>query len=105
MATNIQKRIAQVKKVLDPRNLTNVGYPVFEKNTPLGNPNLWKSKPPKGYRPGFAKNHTFKNNTEIVANYPYAKRLDMGWSKQSPQGMVKPTIAAIRAYIKAQLGI
>lgn len=27
----------------------------------------------------------------IDANYPYASRLDRGWSKQAPQGMTKPT--------------
>jgi hypothetical protein len=27
----------------------------------------------------------------IDANYPYASRLDRGWSKQAPQGMTQPT--------------
>lgn len=88
---NINKRLNKIKQVLDPRTLTNVGFPVFYKNTPV--------------KTGNARNHTSKTNTEINANYPYAQRLDNGWSKQSPQGMVKPTIAAIRAYIKTQLGI
>jgi hypothetical protein len=105
MATNIQKRIDKIKKVLNSQNLTNIGYPVFYKNTPVGNPSLWKSKPPKGYMPGGARSRTTKSSNEISANYPYARRLDRGWSKQSPDGMVKPTIAAIRAYIKQQLGI
>lgn len=107
MATQkLQNRVKQIKKVLDPNNLANVGFPVFYRNTPLGNPLLWKSKKaPKGYHPGNAKKHTIKSGDEIRANYPYAQRLDNGWSRQSPQGMVKPTIAAIRAYIKKQLGI
>ena len=29
--------------------------------------------------------------SEIHANYPYAKRLDEGHSKQAPQGMTEPT--------------
>jgi hypothetical protein len=91
MATNIQNRIKQIQKVLDPKNLTNVGYPVFVKNTPI--------------KTGNARNHTFKNVGEINANYPYARRLDHGYSKQSPAGMTAPTIAAIRAYIKKTLGI
>jgi hypothetical protein len=92
MATkNIQNRIAKIQKVLDPKNLATVGFPVFIKNTPV--------------KTGFARRHTVKNNDEITAQYPYAKRLDNGWSKQSPNGMVKPTIAAIRDYIKKQLGI
>lgn len=91
MASNIQNRIARIQKVLDPRNLANVGFPVFLKNTPV--------------KTGNARRHTTKTTDEIVANYPYARRLDNGWSRQSPNGMSKPTIAAIRAYIKAQLGI
>jgi hypothetical protein len=92
MATkNLQARINKIKRVLDPNNLANVGFPVFYRNTPV--------------KTGYARNHTQKINDEISANYPYARRLDNGWSKQSPNGMVKPTIAAIRAYIKAQLGI
>lgn len=31
------------------------------------------------------------NNRKIQAQYPYATRLDRGWSRQAPQGMTKPT--------------
>ena len=31
-----------------------------------------------------------KNKDTIEANYPYAKRLDEGYSKQAPDGMTKP---------------
>jgi hypothetical protein len=31
------------------------------------------------------------NNKTIYASYPYAQRLDEGWSRQSPDGMTKPT--------------
>lgn len=91
MATNIQKRLDKAKKILDPNNLTNVAFPVFYKNTPI--------------KTGNARSHTTKSSNEISANYAYANRLDRGWSKQSPDGMTKPTIAAIRAYIKKELGI
>ena len=30
------------------------------------------------------------SNKTIEANYPYAQRLDQGWSKQAPKGIVKP---------------
>lgn len=30
-------------------------------------------------------------NSTINAGYPYARRLDNGYSKQSPRGMIKPT--------------
>jgi hypothetical protein len=31
------------------------------------------------------------NKKTIWAKYPYAKRLNEGWSKQAPEGMVEPT--------------
>lgn len=88
---NAKKRIAKIQKTLDPVNLANVAYPVFLKNTPI--------------RSGNARRNTSKQGSEIRASYPYAQRLDNGWSRQSPDGMVRPTLAAIRAYIKKQLGI
>jgi hypothetical protein len=33
---------------------------------------------------------TLKNNETILANYPYAQRLDEGYSKQAPKGMSEP---------------
>jgi hypothetical protein len=42
---------------------------------------------------------TLKGNT-IEANYPYAQRLDKGWSKQAPRGMVQPTIRFIQRLIR-----
>ena len=56
-------------------------------------------------RKGNARRKTTLQNEKIEANYPYAQRLDEGWSKKNPDGMVKPTILAIRAYIKKTLGI
>lgn len=51
---------------------------VFIKNTPI--------------RTGNARRNTkLKGKTVIHARYPYAQRLDEGYSKQSPEGMVKPT--------------
>ena len=42
-------------------------------------------------RSGNARKNTVLKGDEIQANYPYAKRLDQGWSKQAPDGMTKPT--------------
>lgn len=41
---------------------------------------------------GNARNNTTLNGNIIEANYPYAERLDEGWSKQAPNGMVEPTV-------------
>jgi hypothetical protein len=40
---------------------------------------------------GFARRHTRLVNNKIEANYAYAERLDEGYSKQAPKGMVEPT--------------
>lgn len=45
---------------------------------------------------GNARNKTKLIGDTISADYPYAKRLDKGWSKQSPQGMTRPTIKFLR---------
>jgi len=91
MTSKAQAKIQTWKQVLNPTNLINIGYPVFVKNTPIDT--------------GNARAHTTKTATEINATYAYAKRLDNGWSRQSPAGMVKPTAMAIRAYIKKKLGV
>lgn len=40
---------------------------------------------------GNARRSTQISGNTITANYAYAERLDKGWSKQAPRGMVKPT--------------
>ena len=42
-------------------------------------------------RTGKARRKTRLQGKIIKADYPYAKRLDEGWSKQSPKGMTEPT--------------
>lgn len=44
-------------------------------------------------RTGNARANTYLHNNEIVANYPYAERLDNGYSQQAPNGMTTPTEA------------
>lgn len=46
-------------------------------------------------RSGNARNNTVvdRQNLEITADYPYAGRLDDGYSKQAPRGMVEPTLS------------
>lgn len=73
------KRIAR-----DLKNLPKLAHAEFVKNTPI-----------KG---GNARRNTRLQGRDIVAAYPYARRLDEGYSKQSPQGMSKPT----EAYVKRE---
>lgn len=42
-------------------------------------------------RSGNARRNTrLRNRDTISANYPYAQRLDQGYSRQAPQGMTRP---------------
>lgn len=54
----------------------------------------WVAKTP--IRTGNARSSTRLSGNTIYADYEYAVPLDRGHSKQSPQGMVKPTTAFIR---------
>jgi hypothetical protein len=90
MTLNTVNRLNQISKNITSEQLTAVAFPVFVKNTPV--------------RSGNARRHTTKTANEIDASYPYAQRLDHGWSRQSPNGMVKPTVQAVRDYIRTTLG-
>ena len=107
----IQVDLKSVKKQFEdslkvPRAILDDGYDFFVKETPKGDPSSWKTKyPPKNYVPGNARRNTEKDvvNYKITADYPYAERLDNGWSKQSPNGMIKPTIDHIQRKINQYL--
>jgi len=90
MALKGSVRLELVAKNITSEKLLDVGYPVFVAKTPK--------------QTGNARRHTVKGKNEIRAEYPYAKRLDDGYSSQNRDGMTKPTIAAIRDYIKKTLG-
>lgn len=57
--------------------LASEAYDEFVKNTPV--------------RSGNARRKTRLIGNKIRARYPYATRLDKGYSKQSPRGMSQPT--------------
>jgi hypothetical protein len=71
-----QKKLAQVP---------NDAYLYFKAHTPI--------------RTGNARSRTVLRKDVITGAYPYAQRLDDGYSKQAPDGMSKPT----EAYIKQRL--
>ena len=52
------------------------------------------------FRSGNAVSKTYLKKTVIEANYPYAKRLDEGYSKQARRGMTEPTFKDIERYLK-----
>lgn len=63
------------------RQLPKEAYDVFRDETPV--------------RTGNARSKTRLQGNEIVAAYPYAQRLDEGYSKQAPKGMSEPTLKFI----------
>ena len=42
-------------------------------------------------RSGNARQNTHLQGNRIFADYPYAERLDEGYSRQAPEGMTQPT--------------
>lgn len=62
---------------------------------------IWLDATP--VRSGRARRSTRLQGDTIDANYPYAQRLDDGWSSQSPQGMSRPTDRFIRAQMRRNL--
>lgn len=47
-------------------------------------------------RTGNARNKTTLVGDTIRADYPYAKRLDEGYSSQAREGMLKPTVRFLK---------
>jgi hypothetical protein len=90
MALKGSLRLELIAKNITSEKLVDVGYPVFVAHTTK--------------RSGNARSHTKKGQDEIRAEYPYAKKLDAGYSKENPAGMTKPTVDAIRKYINITLG-
>ena len=72
--------IAKKIKLLD--QVPTQAYTYFKAVTPI--------------RSGNARRSTHINKDIIHAQYPYAERLDNGYSRQAPNGMSKPTEAFIK---------
>lgn len=53
---------------------------------------------------GRARRNTTLSRETIQLNYPYAQRLDEGWSKQAPKGMTVPFERWFRNKIRQILG-
>ena len=68
----LNKQKAQIRKIPEE------AYKVFVEETPV--------------RKGNARRNTkLKAKQKIVADYAYAEKLNEGYSKQSPKGMIEPT--------------
>ena len=72
-----------------PESVMVKGHRFFKDHTPIDS--------------GNARRSTQLNKTTIEANYPYAQRLDSGWSRQAPDGMTQPTIDYIEKELEKQI--
>ena len=78
-------------KTLNDNKLAEIAFAKFKDVTPVDN--------------GNAKRSTKLEGNEIIADYPYATRLENGYSEQAPKGMSEPTIDFIRAYVYKKTGV
>jgi hypothetical protein len=81
------KQFQQLKEV--PQRVADDAYKFFVAHTPI--------------RKGNARRSTRLEQTTIVADYPYAERLDNGYSKQAPNGMSEPTQAEIERLLQKEI--
>jgi len=75
MANKLTQRIDNIKQSME--RLPQEAFQYFVSVTPRDK--------------GNARSKTRLRGTTIVADYPYAQRLNNGWSDQAPDGMTKPT--------------
>jgi hypothetical protein len=76
----IAKKLSSRQGQLD--EIPGKAFTFFKKTTPI--------------RSGNARRRTRLQGGKIQADYPYAQRLDKGYSRQAPQGMSGPTIKYIQ---------
>lgn len=88
MSGEIVLRLKQIEKEITAEAMAKEGFTEFRKITPL--------------RTGNAKRKTFLNKDTIEADYPYARRLDEGYSAQARDGMTRPTIEHVKEWVKKQ---
>jgi hypothetical protein len=75
----IPNKIDEIKRQLDTKALAKEGARYLKSITPIDK--------------GGARTNTYAAGDEIVADYPYAGRLDDNYSKQTKgQGLIQPTI-------------
>jgi hypothetical protein len=82
---NITRKLNSLLQNLNSEKVADVAYRTFKDVTPIDK--------------GNARRRTRKQGKSVVADYPYAQRLNEGYSKQAPNGMTEPTIKAIRDYV------
>lgn len=91
MKIESNKFYKRLNKIEDLPELTmDKAFPVYRNETPI--------------RSGNARNKTKHIRLKFFSNYPYAGRLDEGWSNQAPKGFSDPTIDYIEKFVKDRAG-
>lgn len=83
------QKLKEIAIILDEDDLAEKGADYMRSITPV--------------RSGNARKKTYSNNSLIKADYPYAKRLDEGWSKQNQIGLIEPTLEYLEKYIQSRV--
>ncbi len=86
-ATDVLAQFKQLGQV--PDRVARQAYQYFVAKTPV--------------QSGNARRKTRLQASTITGDYPYAERLDSGYSKQAPDGMTKPTEAYITQLMAAEV--
>lgn len=89
--SNIQNRLNKVLREINSPKIARYAYDRFKYYTPIDT--------------GNAKRKTKLQGFTIIADYPYATRLEQGWSSQAYDGMTKPTLQDVRDYINMRMGV
>ena len=85
---DIRKLDKDIKKAIDNSMLKT--YIFFKKVTPIDSGNARRKT-----------TYTARRLT-ITGNYPYAERLDTGYSKQAPKGMTDPSLVFLERELKSE---
>lgn len=75
-----EKRMKKLSEL--PTHLLDEALELVKENTPADS--------------GYARRNTVRKGNQIVSDYPYAGRLDDGYSRQAPNGFTEPTIEQLR---------
>lgn len=86
--SQVSKMFDQAEKIA--KTLPKEAYEVFREETP--------------YRTGNAYRNTNLRGNTISADYPYAERLDDGYSRLKPKGMTGPTEKFLQKRINDLIG-
>lgn len=75
LKSTVKEHFDRVSKI--PAQVLDETTKYFVKQTPV--------------RTGNARRRTYRTGNTITANYPYAGKLDDGYSRQAPEGMTEPS--------------